>query len=145
MSEPSHGRRATKHILLRQKRAASNSRQLANLALLSLILVCIVGPFASVQYGIERALLMIGPALYVSALFGAGIVWLNRSIYGFDLRDVAKICIELLVCPILMINIFRRIAIRQTHPCTSDLITYFSEDQAEAITRLKQHAEATAK
>jgi hypothetical protein len=144
MDEPSKGRRVTKRILIEQKRAASNSGQLAHLALLSLVLVCIVGPTVSLQYGIERALLMVGPALYVSALFGAGIVWLNRSILGFDMRDVARICIELTVCPILMVNIFRRIAVRQLRPCTTDLITYFSQDRAEAIRRLKQHVEATA-
>jgi hypothetical protein len=144
MDEPSEGRRATKRILLRQKRAACNSRQLVNLALLSLVLVCIVGPIASLQYGIERALLMVVPALYVSALFGAGIVWLNRSIFGFDMRGVAHICVELTVCPILMVNILKRIAVRQPRPCTNDLINHFSEDPAEAIRRLKQHVEATA-
>lgn len=144
MDEPSEGRRATKRILLRQKRAASNSRELTNLALLSLVLVCIVGPIASMQYGIERALLMVGPALYVSALFGVGIVWLNRSIFGFDMRDVAHICVELTVCPILMVNILKRIAVRQPRPCTNDLINHFSADPSEAIRRLKQHVEATA-
>jgi hypothetical protein len=144
MDEPSEGRRATKRILLRQKRAACNSRQLANLALLSLGLVCIVGPIASLQYGIERALLIVGPALYVSALFGAGIVWLNRAIFGFGMRDIAHVCLELTICPILLVNIFKRIAVHQLHTCTTDLINHFSEDRADAIRRLKLHAEAAA-
>jgi hypothetical protein len=38
-----------------------------------------------------------------------------------------------------MINILRRIATRQPHPSTGDLISHFSEDQAEAIKRLQQH------
>jgi hypothetical protein len=144
MDEPPKGRRAMKRILLRQKRAASNAKGLTHLALLSLVLVCIVGPIASLQYGIERALLMIVPALYVSALFGAAVVWVNRSIFGFGMREVAHVCFELTVCPILLVNIFKRIAVRQINTCTTDLITYFSEDQAEAIRRLEQHAEATA-
>jgi hypothetical protein len=144
MNQPSQSRRATKRILLRQKRAASNSMHLANLALLSLLLVCIVGPIVSLQYGIEHALVMIVPPLYVSALLGAGIIWVKRSIFGFDTRDVAHLCFELTVCPILMVNIFRKIAVRQTYPCTTDLITHFSEDQAEAIRRLNQHVESTA-
>jgi hypothetical protein len=145
MNEPPEGRHATKRILLQQKRAASNTRQLANLALFSLFLVCFGGPIASLQYGIERALLMIYPALYVSAVFGVGIVWFNRSIFGFATRDVAHICVELTVCPVLIVNILRRIAVRQAHPCTNDLINHFSDDHDEAVRRLKQHVEATAR
>jgi hypothetical protein len=145
MGEPPQSRRTTKQILLRQKRAASNSKHLAALAFLSLVLVCIVGPIASLQYGIERGLLMVVPALYVSAFSGAGIVWLNRSSFCFDTRDVAKICVELIVCPVLMINIFRRIATHQPHPSTDDLISHFSEDRTEAINRLERHVEATAR
>ena len=141
--EPSSGRRATKEILLNQKRIASNSAQLTNLALLSLVLVCIVGPIASLQYGIEHALVMIVPALYVSALFGAGIVWLNRSMFGFDNGAVAHILFELTICPILIVNIFRKIAVRQSRTCTADLINHFSEDQAQTIRMLKQRTEAT--
>jgi hypothetical protein len=145
MDVPSQDRRSTKQVLVQQKRAASNSKQLAHLAFLSLVLVCIVGPVASLQYGIERGLLMVAPALYASALCGAGIVWLNRSTLSLGTRDVAKICIELIVCPVLIINVFKRIAVRQPNPCTNDLINYFSEDQAEAFKRLEQHIGATAK
>jgi hypothetical protein len=145
MDEPSQGRRETKLILLQQKRAAFNSKQLAHLALLSLVLVCIVGPLVSLQYGIERALLIVVPALYVSAFFGGWLVWANRSLFGFGLRDLAHICLELTICPILLVNIFKRIAVQQLHTCTADLISHFSENHADTTRRLKNHIEATAK
>jgi hypothetical protein len=144
MDEKPKGRRATKQILLHQKRRASNATELVPLALLSLVLVCIVGPIVSLQYGIERGLLLAVPALYVIAFFGAAVVWVNHSKLGLNARDIARICLELTVCPILLPNIFKRIAVLQVNTCTGDLITYFSDDQAEAIRRLEQHIEATA-
>jgi hypothetical protein len=140
---PSKGRAATKRILLGQRRVAHNSRQLTLLALLSLLLLSVVGPPASLQYGIERALFMVVPALYVSALSGALVVHLNRSLFGFGGRDLAYIYFELLVCPILLVNIFKRIALKQSIPCTADLINDFCEDQAATIKRLAEYAEAT--
>lgn len=144
MDVPSHDTWTTKRLLLRQKRAASHSKQLTNLALLSLVLVCLVGPIASLQYGIERAIIMIAPALYVSAFFGLAIIWLKRTIFGFDNRALTHICFELTLCPILMVNIFKRIAVRQTRLCADDLIEHFTRDHAETMRRLKQHLEATA-
>jgi hypothetical protein len=32
----------------------------------------------------------VGPALYLSASCGTGIVWLNRSVFGFNMRDVSR-------------------------------------------------------
>ena len=95
---PSKGRVETKRILLRQRRAARNSRQLTFLALLSLLLLSIVGPLVSLQYGIERALFMVVPALYLSAFSGAMVVYINRSLFGFGMRDLAYICFELMIC-----------------------------------------------
>jgi hypothetical protein len=43
-----------------------------------------------------------------------------------------------------MINIFKRIAVRQQRVCTSDLISHFSDEQAAATERLKRHVAATA-
>ena len=103
MDEPSQGRYKTKLILVRQKRAAFNSRQLAYLALLSLILVSVVGPILSMQYGIERALLIVVPVLYATAFLGACVVWAKRSLFGFGIADVAHVCLELMVCPILLV------------------------------------------
>jgi hypothetical protein len=145
MAEPSQGRNATGRFLLRQKRAARDSRQLTHLALLSFVLVSVVGPVVSLQYGIDRALFMIVPALYVSAFFGATIIFYNRSIFGFYGRDLARLYIELLICPILLVNIFKKIALRQPRACAAEIISSFSEDQAEAIRLLKQHVEATAR
>jgi predicted ferric reductase len=144
LNQPPQGRGAAKQLLVWQKRAARNSTQLTHLSLLSLVLVCIVGPTVSLQYGIDRALLMIIPALYVSALFGAAVIYLNRSNFGFGMGDLTRIYFELLICPILLVNIFKRIAVRQSRACTTDLINYFSKDQAEATRRLQQHIEATA-
>jgi hypothetical protein len=87
MEAPTEGRAETKRILLGQKRVAHNSRQLTYLALLSLLLLS-VGPLVSLQYGIERALFMIVPALYVSAFSGAVVVYVNRLLFGFGMRDL---------------------------------------------------------
>ena len=142
MEASTEGRAETKRILLRQKRVAHNSRQLTYLALLSLLLLS-VGPLVSLQYGIERALFMIVPALYVSAFSGAVVVYVNRSLFGFGMRDLTYICLELIVCPVLLVNIFKRIALKQATTCTADLIDDFCGDQVETAKRLTQHVEAT--
>jgi hypothetical protein len=144
MTETPRSRRETKRLLLRQKRITAYSTPLVNLASLALALVCVVGPAIGLLQGIERSLIIVVPALYVSAIAGAGIIWLNRSIFGLDWRGVIHIFIELIVCPVFVVNVFKRIALRQPGINTTDLISYFSEDKAEVSERLQRYVEETA-
>jgi hypothetical protein len=140
---PPRGRSGAKRLLLGYKRVVFNCGDLAILASVSLLLVLIVGPLISLQYGIERALITTLPAEYVTALFGVIIVYLNRSIYELNRRDFASIAIELALCPILLVNIFKKIAARQQVVCAIDLMEHFSEDRSELTRRLSDHVEAT--
>jgi hypothetical protein len=143
INQPLQGRHSVKRLLLRDKRVACNGGHLASLALISLILVSIVGPLISLQYGIERALITTFPASYLTALFGAVVVYLNRSLYELNRRDLTHIALELLVCPILLVNIFKKIAIRQQPSCcTVNLVEHFSRDRIELTKRLSDYVEA---
>jgi hypothetical protein len=137
------GRDGVKRLLLKHKRLACNCGTLASLACVSLILVSLVGPLISLQYGIERALIATLPAEYLTALFAAIIVYLNRSIYELNKTDLAHIALELLVCPILLVNIFKKIAVRQQVLCTMDLLDHFSKDRNMLTKRLSAYVEAT--
>jgi hypothetical protein len=139
---PSKGRAQTKRDLLRHKRVTQGSVSLVWIALFSLMLLSIVGPMISLRYGIERALLVTIPALYASAVCGAMIVFVKRSLFGFDNRALTYLTFELLVCPILLVNIFKRLAVKQVVVCNDDLINYFCTDPAETTKRLTQHVEA---
>ena len=140
---PQQSRDSVKRLLLKHKRLACNSIILASLALVSLSLVLIVGPLVSLRYGIERALITTLPAAYLTALVGAIIVYLNRSIYDLKNTDLAQIAIELILCPILLVNIFKKIAIRQQTLCTIDLLDHFSKDRNVLTKRLSAYVEAT--
>lgn len=138
-------RAATKRILLQHRRVSLASADLSAIALMSLTLVCFVGPLASLQFGIGRALIVVMPAIYVCAFYGAAIIYFKRTRLGFTRRDIAMIIVELLICPVLIANIYKKIARRQPYACTTDLLNYFLLDPTEGKRRLEQHLEATAK
>lgn len=137
------GRGSVKRLLLKHKRFVCNSGMLVPLALTSLTLVVLVGPLVSLQYGIERSLVTVLPAEYLIALVGAIVVYLNRSIYELKNTDLAHIAVELALCPILLVNIFKKIALRQRTLCTMDLLDYFSKDRNVLDQRLTSYVEAT--
>lgn len=142
LDEASCGKRLTQQALLRERRIASSARQLSHLSLLTLGLTILVGPVLSMQYGIDRALLAVAPVFYVSALFGAITLYANRSLFGFTRWNIAILSVELAVCPILIVNVFRRIAIRQARLSTTDLIAGFSKNAVELNRRLEARNEA---
>jgi hypothetical protein len=143
IDQPLQGRDSVKRLLLRHKRLTHNCGHLASLAFISLVLVSIVGPLVSLQYGIERALIATLPAEYLIAVFGAAVLYLNRSIYELSRSDLAHIALELLLCPILLVNILKKIATRQRLVSTIDLMDHFSKDRNELTKRLLDYVEAT--
>jgi hypothetical protein len=140
---PSQSRQSVKRLLLKHKRITNNSWHLSNVALSSLLLVCVIGPVTSVEYGIERALAVTLPLAYGLALLAAIILYLNRSVYNLGRGDLALIGLELALCPVLIVNIFKKIAARQELTCVNDLVNYFSKDRAELARRLDLYVEAT--
>jgi hypothetical protein len=141
--EPS-GRSGTRRILVQQKRVARKCKCLAGLALASLALILIAGPIASLQYGVGRALILIAPPSYLLALSAVILVFLNRSVYRLDGADIAHIALELLLCPVLVINIIKKICVRQQAACVLDLVNHFSRHRDRLAARLSEHLDATA-
>jgi hypothetical protein len=141
---PSQDRSTVKRLLLRNKRLAGHCGHLSVLAFISLLMVCVVGPLISLQYGIERALVTTLPMLYLTALGGVMIVYANRSLYGLGRSELVHVSVELLFCPYLLVNILKKIAISQKLTlCTSDLMDHFANDRPEVAKRLSAYIEAT--
>jgi hypothetical protein len=137
------GKRKIQQALLKRKKLAKASCRLSYFSFISLLFVIIIGPLVSLQYGIERALLVILPMEYLIALFGAIILHVNRRIYALSGRDIAHISVELAVCPILMVNIIKKISVRQEDVSAIDLLEHFAPDRYELSKRLEEYVEET--
>jgi hypothetical protein len=95
------------------------------------------------QYGIERGIVSTLPAAYVATLFGISLLYSNRVLYELSKTDLGYITVELLLCPILLVNILKKIATRQELACTTDLMEHYSKDRDELTKRLLEYGEAT--
>jgi hypothetical protein len=115
------------------------------LAIATLVLVGFVGPLVSLQYGPERALILVMPPIYLSALLSLIYICSKRVLLRLRKRDLTLLFAELLVCPVLLVNVFKKIALHQPQVCTTDLLGGgFAVDKLETTERLRRYSEATA-
>lgn len=142
--QPAQGKSNTRRLLVKQKRSTIGSKDLTPFAFVVLLLLCAVGPFLSLQYGIDRSLLLVLPALYIFSLSGFACLWFNRTELSLHRNDLIHLGVELMICPVLFVNIFKKLAARQQYSSTLDLIEYFSNDRVGLLHLLNEHHEATA-
>src|SRR5262249_25485333 len=138
------GRRELKRALIDRMRLARECVPLAMMAGTVIALMCLVGPVVALWHGIERALLVTMPSVYMIGIIAIVMLLSNRRAYGLARTDIAHMAIEFLFCPFLVGNVVKKIVVRQG--CagnTLSLIEHFERDPAEAKRKVLAHLEET--
>ncbi len=137
-------RSALKRDLLALKRLARACEMLATLALTSGALVCVAGPILSAQYSVGHGIIFVMPVVYILAVLGISLLCAYRSNLGLARSDVAGIGFELLLCPFLMVNVIKKVVVRQKIAMSVQaLVENFVSDKDETTRKMSAHLEAT--
>lgn len=96
---------------LRPVRAAH--RLLGLFAGAGLLLIVVVGPAVSAGWGINVALFSVVPMLYANAIAAFACVLCHRHVLGTTNSDLSRLAFELLACPILTVNVVKKLTMRR--------------------------------
>ena len=79
-------------------------------SLVAIALLCLLGPGLSLRYEFQASFLMVWPAIYANAIGLLLFLWINMRGLKLHNRDLAISAFEYLICPILAINIWKKLA-----------------------------------
>jgi hypothetical protein len=111
---------------------------LAMLAATSLVL----GPCIAALMGIQRSIILLFPPLYLLAITASVLLWQRRRRLSFSKVIALKICAEIILCPVLIVNLSKRISLAQTSKLnTFELVpfTTFPDHTLHAIRENLSH------
>jgi hypothetical protein len=145
LTEPPQDRYELRTKLVDMKRLTSECQSLTVLPMLSLALLCIVGPLISLHFGIAFSILLTMPGLYTLAILSIAVLFWKKPRLNLQNRDIAHIFVELLFCPFLLSNLQKKIMIRQNVSInTKSLIEFSVKDKCETLRKLSENLEVTA-
>jgi hypothetical protein len=138
-SERTTGRETLK-ALSRLRRV---SRQNTIFSILSVcgITLLVLGPLLAATRGIQTSILSVFPPFYFLALTTSTILWRRRRKFGLSDRTVLKISAEIILCPILLVNISKRISLAQKLVLNTYRLALLSRSPRKTIAAIKENAQ----
>jgi hypothetical protein len=102
----------TFNALSRLKRLSRQATIFSVLAAIATIFL-ILGPCVAALSGVQRSIILLFPPLYFLAIAASVLLWQKRRRFCFSKRTVLKISAEIILCPVLLVNISKRISLAQ--------------------------------
>jgi hypothetical protein len=91
---------------------AKRQRSIGLCSMLAAALAFVAGPLLTAEYDIGNALLMVLPLIYANAVVAIVVIALAQKAWRLSRQNVFYIAFELLVCPVLAVNLNKRLAYR---------------------------------
>ncbi|MBR0945721.1 hypothetical protein JQ563_32220 [Bradyrhizobium liaoningense] len=73
----------------------------------------VAGPIISAVWGVQYSIILLLPTLYALGIAASVLIWNERRRFGLSNAMAVKISAELMLCPVCLINVFKRIALAQ--------------------------------
>lgn len=112
IDEPARTARETLYSLSRMRRL---SRQAAIFSILSVLTTAflLLGPCLALVVSSQFSILVLFPPLYGFAILASVLLWRRRRRFGLSNGNVLRISAEITLCPVLLVNIAKRISLAQ--------------------------------
>jgi hypothetical protein len=73
----------------------------------------VLGPCLAAVSGVQASILSVFPLFYLLAIATSVTLWARRRRVGLSATNTLKISVEIILCPILLVNISKRISLAQ--------------------------------
>lgn len=126
-------------------RALSRLRRVARQnSIFSMMAACgisllILGPCLAAMRGIEISIVLVFPPFYLLALATSLLLWLRRRKVGLSKGAILKISIEITLCPILLVNISKRISLAQTLELNTYRLAVLSGSPVKTLAAIREN------
>jgi hypothetical protein len=94
--------------------------------------------FAAVR-SIETSIVLIFPPFYVLALATSALLWQRRRKFGLSNNAVLKISAEIALCPVLLINISKRISLAQKLELNTYRLAQLSSSPVQTLAAIREN------
>jgi hypothetical protein len=95
--------------LVELRALAGRCRAMCAYSYLAAAMLVVVGPVASLYFGIVLTLLAALPVLYLNAVVALLAIFMTRGDFNLSNRQFAALAFELIVCPVLVVNLNKRL------------------------------------
>jgi hypothetical protein len=110
IDEPARTARETLYSLSHMRRL---SRQAAVFSILSILttVFLLLGPCSARFVSSQFSIIVLFPLLYAIAILASALLWRRRGRLGLSNANVVRISTEIILCPVLLVNIAKRISL----------------------------------
>jgi hypothetical protein len=136
-SEPSTGRE-TFEALSRLKRVCRRTMTLSILAACGVVLLGMGPCFAAIR-GIEASIVFILPLFYLLSFVISVLLWQKRRLFGLSKMAVLKISAEIILCPVLSINVSKRVSLAQRLELNTYRIALLSGSPFQTLAAIREN------
>jgi hypothetical protein len=124
--------------LSRNKRLARRAMTISFLSAAAMVLL-ILGPFSAGLIGIQRSILIFFLPLYGLAVATSALLWRRRRRFGFSNGRALKISAEIILCPVLLVNISKRISLAQKSELNTFELAAISCSPARTMAAIREN------
>lgn len=140
VSAPDRGPRNTFKMLSTSYRKERRARSLVLVALLAMLLL-MMGPIMSALRGAPFSIIMLLPFLYALGVTASAIIWTRRKSFGLSSGAALKISAELILCPVCVVNVLKRISLAQSWQPNTVSVAQFCSSPKEALRAVSENLE----
>jgi hypothetical protein len=117
------------------------SRRAEIFLLLSAIAAALLfaGPCLAVFVGIQASIVLLFPPLYLLAIATSLLLWQRRRKFGLSNVTVAKISAEIVLCPVLLVNISKRISLNKEAHLNAFTLTSLSNSPTLTAAAMREN------
>jgi hypothetical protein len=135
---PARTPQQVQRLLIHMHRLSAQNGPFTILSMLAAMIV-IAGPFISASQGIALSILLLLPVLYLLSAIGGLVLWRLRRRFGFSNGAALKIAAELLVCPVLIVNVSKRLSLSQPMRLAASDIAAFSNAPEQTLAAIESN------
>jgi hypothetical protein len=130
--------RETFNALSRMRRLSRQTMIISVLSTIAMALI-VLGPCAALVLGVQLSIMAFFLPLYVLSIATSALLWRRRRRFGFSNSSVIKISAEIILCPVLLVNISKRISLAQKSELNTFSLASFSDSPIQTIAAIHEN------
>jgi hypothetical protein len=138
ISAPNQSLQKTFKRLSNINRRERRARYLLSVSSVAMLLL-VAGPMIAAVWGVQYSIVLLLPALYGLGIAASVLIWSERKRFGLSSGTALKISAELILCPVCMINVFKRISLAQGLQTNAFSVAHFCSSPKEALTAIRDN------
>jgi hypothetical protein len=130
--------RETFNTLSRMRRLSRQTKIISVLSAIAMVLL-VLGPCAAVFFGVQRSILVFFLPLYGLAVATSALLWRRRRRFGLSNSKVLILSTEIIFCPVLLVNISKRISLAQKSELNTFRLASLSRSPVHTMAAIREN------